>query len=137
VGDYGIYQDKNTKEWFFSDTVYMLSQTDEKGFIIYANDVFCKIAQYEKDELIGKPHNIIRHPDVPKTVFKTIWDSIQGKGFFEGVIKNRSKDGAYYWVYASILRNTDKKGIVTYLSVRQRPTREQIKEAQALYATLD
>ncbi len=123
------------QEVFFDD-LYILSETDEKGFITFVSDSFCKIANYTREELMGQNHNIVRHPDMPRTAFKMVWDSIQTKGFWMGIVKNLTKDGNYYWVEAMILRKVDSGGKITYASVRKKPTREQIKEAEALYAPL-
>jgi len=132
-----IYKDKVTNEWYFDDRLYILSETDEKGIIIYANEVFCTIAKYKEEELLGQPHNIVRHPDMPRTAFKMVWDDIQTKGFWEGYVKNKRSDGGFYWVFSTIIRKTDASGKITYLSIRNKPNREQVKKAEALYATLD
>ena len=72
----GIYKDKDSDEWFFPDDTYILSETDSKGFILYANEVFYEIAGYVPDELDGEPHNIIRHADMPRIAFKGLWDDV-------------------------------------------------------------
>ena len=133
----GIYKDEKTNEWFFPQNSYILSETDEKGIILYANDVFCQLAGYSLDELIGQPHNILRHPDMPRAAFKSLWDDVRAKGFWTGYVKNQRKGGGFYWVYATVLRSTDKSGNIKYVSIRVKPSREDIKKAEALYATLD
>ena len=115
----GIYKDKNSEEWFFPQDSYILSETDAKGFILYANELFYEIAGYTSDELEGEPHNIIRHPDMPRIAFKGLWDDIQSKGFWSGVVKNLRKDGGYYWVHATVLKRVGSDGRVTYLSIRR------------------
>ncbi|NPA54987.1 MAG: PAS domain-containing protein [Epsilonproteobacteria bacterium] len=110
----------------------IVSETDEKGRIIYANDDFCKIAGYTKDELIGKPHNIVRHPDMPKWAFKNLWDTIQAGKVWRGVVKNKTKDGGYYWVYATIYPSKDANGNLRYISVRVKPTQEEIEQAKKI-----
>ena len=117
--------------------LYLLSETDEKGIVEYANDSFLKIANYKMDELIGEPHNIVRHPDMPRVAFKSLWDDVQSKGFWTGIVKNARKGGGFYWVYATVLRSVDKNGNTKYVSIRVKPSREDIKNAEALYATLD
>lgn len=117
--------------------LYLLSETDEKGIVEYASDSFLKIANLKSDELIGEPHNIVRHPDMPRAAFKSLWDDVQTKGFWTGVVKNARKGGGFYWVYATVLRSIDKNGSVKYVSIRVKPSREDIKNAEALYATLD
>jgi aerotaxis receptor len=80
----------------------IVSRTDIKGIITYSNDTFAQISGYSVDELIGKPHNIVRHPDMPKRVFKDIWNKLRYHQKWEGVIKNLRKDKGFYWVHASI-----------------------------------
>jgi len=117
--------------------LYLLSETDEKGMVEYASDSFLKIANLKSDELIGEPHNIVRHPDMPRVAFKSLWDDVQSKGFWTGLVKNARKGGGFYWVYATVLRSIDKNGNTKYVSIRVKPSREDIKNAEALYATLD
>ena len=131
-----IYKDKNSEEWFFSQDSYILSETDDKGFILYANDIFYDIAGYKRGELVGEPHNIIRHPDMPRIAFKGLWDDIQTKGFWSGVVKYLRKDGGYYWVYATVLRKIKPNGDVTYLSIRRVPDRSDVEACITLYAQL-
>jgi aerotaxis receptor len=80
----------------------IISRTDLKGIITYANETFAEISGYTVDELIGKPHNIIRHPDMPKSVFKDLWETIQADKIWKGYVKNLRKDKGYYWVYTEI-----------------------------------
>jgi aerotaxis receptor len=117
--------------------LYLLSETDEKGIVEYASDSFLKIANMTSDELLGEPHNIVRHPDMPRAAFKSLWDDVQTKGFWTGIVKNARKGGGYYWVYATVLRSIDKNGNTKYVSIRVKPSREDIKNAEELYATLD
>lgn len=131
-----IQKDQNSDEWYFSSASYILSETDDKGIIIYANDLFCEMAGYTKEELIGQPHNIVRHPDMPRIAFKGLWDDIQSKGFWTGVVKNLRKDGGFYWVHATALRRTHSDGHVTYLSVRRVPDRATVESCITLYSEL-
>jgi len=131
-----VTKDTNSEEWFFSSDGYILSETDEKGIIIYANNLFCEMAGYTIDELIGQPHNIIRHPDMPRIAFKGLWDDIQSKGFWTGIVKNLRKDGGYYWVHATAMRRIKPDGSVTYLSVRRVPNRAEVDSCTTLYAEL-
>ncbi len=131
-----VYKDEATSEWFYPDNAYILSETDENGLIIYANELFCEVAGYTHEELIGEPHNIVRHPDMPRVAFKGLWDDIQSKGFWTGYVKNISKDRGYYWVYATAMRLKDSSGKVTYLSVRTKPSREDVKNYTDLYAEI-
>jgi len=119
------------------DDLYLLSETDEKGIVTYASDSFLKVANFEKDDLLGQPHNIVRHTEMPRAAFKSLWDDVQAKGFWTGIVKNARKGGGYYWVFATVLRSTDANGNVKYVSIRVKPSREEIKKAEELYATLD
>jgi len=131
-----ITKDAQSDEWYFSSNDYILSETDEKGLIIYANDIFCEIAGYKLEELLGEPHNIVRHQDMPRIAFKGLWDDIQAKGFWTGVVKNIRKDGGFYWVHATALRRVHSDGKITYLSVRRVPDRATVESCIALYAEL-
>ena len=117
--------------------LYLLSETDEKGIVKYASDSFLKIANMRLDDIMDQPHNIVRHPDMPRAAFKSLWDDVQDKGFWTGYVKNARKGGGHYWVYATVLRSIDKNGNTKYVSIRVKPSREDIKKAEALYATLD
>ena len=117
--------------------LYLLSETDEKGIVEYASDSFLKIANLKSEDLIGQPHNVVRHPEMPRAAFKSLWDDVQSKGFWTGFVKNARKGGGYYWVYATVLRSIDKNGNTKYVSIRVKPSREDIKKAEELYATLD
>ena len=131
-----IYKDKSSDEWFFPDDSYILSETDAKGFILYANEIFYEIAGYVPNELLGEPHNVIRHADMPRIAFKGLWDDIQTKGFWTGIVKNRRKDGGFYWVHATVLRQIKSNGEVTYLSIRRVPSRSDVDACISLYAEL-
>ncbi len=112
----------------------ILSSTDLKGIITYANRKFCEVANYTKQELIGKNHNIIRHPDMPKAAFKDLWDTIQQGKEWSGVVKNLRKDGKYYWVYSHITPIIDDSGKITGYTAALRPASEnEIEESVALY----
>ncbi len=115
----------------------IVSETDEKGIIIYANDDFCTIAGYTKEELIGQPHNIVRHPDMPKAAFKDLWTTIQEGKIWKGIVKNKTKDGNYYWVNATAYPSTSSNGKKRYISVRIKPTRKEIEKAEELYKTMN
>jgi aerotaxis receptor len=115
----------------------LVSQTDEKGINLFANDEFCKIAGYTIEELVGKPHNLVRHPEMPKAAFKDLWETIKQDKVWRGYVKNRTKDGGFYWVFATIFPMHDKvRNEKTYLSCRRKPSAQEINDAQALYKTL-
>ncbi len=96
-----------------------VTKTDLTGVITYANDKFCKISGYTKEELIGKPHNIVRHPDMPKSAFKELWDTIQNKKIWQGIVKNKTKDSKAFYVKATVAPILNKNGdIIEYIAVR-------------------
>lgn len=118
------------------DNIYLVSETDEKGKILFANDAFCEIAGYRVEELIGKPHNIVRHSDMPRAAFKDLWDTIQSGKEWTGFVKNSVRGGrGFYWVYASVFPLL-REGQRTYLSIRKKPTEDEITASEALYRTL-
>ncbi len=105
------------------DASTIVSKTDPNGIITYANDEFCRICQYSREELIGKPHNIVRHPDVPAAVFAQLWETIQGGHMWKGLVPNRAKDGSTYIVDATIFPVADASGtIVEYIAIRHNIT---------------
>ena len=119
-----------------NDRYIISSVTDTKGRIIDASDAFCTISGYTREELIGKPHNIVRHPDMPKSAFKELWSTIKQGKTWQGKVKNLKKNGGYYWVYANIEPVFDKKGkIVAYAAIRLDITdsihlQEELKKSQ-------
>lgn len=120
------------------DDDFLVSETDKKGNIRFANEDFCKTAGYTNEELIGKPHNIVRHPDMPKAAFKDLWQTVQQGKVWTGYVKNECKNpNDYYWVYATVypIRGCDG-GEGGYLSCRRKANREEIAAAEALYKTL-
>ncbi len=119
-----------------SETGFLVSETDEKGYILFANDEFCKVAEYSLDDLIGKPHNIVRHPDMPKVAFKDLWDTIRAGKVWQGFVKNSTSSGGYYWVFATVYPYKNKQGEQCYLSVRRKPSQEDIDKHEALYKTM-
>ena len=125
------------KEVILDDTVFLVSETDEKGDIIFANDDFCKIAEYTVDELIGKPHNVVRHKDMPKIAFKDLWDTIKQGKVWTGYVKNATKSGNFYWVFATVFPTITSEGSRGYLSCRRKASQEEIDEATNLYIELN
>lgn len=112
---------------------YLISKTDLKGRITYANPAFIEISGFSRDELIGKAHNIVRHPDMPPAGFQDLWDTLKANKPWLGLVKNRRKDGGYYWVQALVSPIYENENVVGYASVRVRPSAEQIAEAAAFY----
>lgn len=126
-----------SKEVFFGDEELIVSKTDAKGRILYANDVFVRVSGYHEHELIGAPHSILRHPDMPRCVFWLLWETIaKGEEIF-AYVKNMAKSGDFYWVFAHVTPSYDPAGkIVGYHSNRRVPPREAVDKAAALYAQL-
>ena len=125
------------EEVTFTDNDELVSTTDKRGVITYSNDEFCRVSGYSKHELIGKNHNLVRHPDMPKAAFKDLWEHI-GKGQpWRGAVKNRCKDGRYYWVDAFVTPIYEKGQLVGYQSVRRKLDPEIRSRAEKLYAVAD
>lgn len=119
-----------------SQDILIVSETDSKGIIRYANDDFCKIAGYSREELIGQPHNMVRHSDMPKAAFKDLWATVQAGKIWKGIVKNKTKSGGYYWVNATAYPSKTPEGELRYISVRVKPTQTEINNAIELYKTL-
>ncbi len=115
----------------------IMSKTDPKGIIEYANDYFVEVSEYKEWELMGQPHNIIRHPDMPKIIFKLLWDRLKSKQNIHAIVKNLSKSGKYYWVVTDFKWKEDEDGnIVAYYS-RRKAIPESVKSfMQDFYARL-
>ena len=121
------------QEKTFESTEKLISTTDLKGNIVHCNDAFVKISGFDRSELIGCPHNIVRHPDMPKEAFKTLWETLkQGKAWM-GLIKNRCKNGDFYWVDAYVTPVTEAGKVVGYESVRTVPNRDDVARAEKVY----
>lgn len=114
----------------------LISSTDNRGVITFGNSEFYKIAEYSPGELIGKPHNIIRHPDMPKSAFKHLWDTLREGKIWQGYVKNRSKTGKIYWVRACVFPCYEQSQIIGYISVRTKAPASHIKQAIEIYKKL-
>ncbi len=116
---------------------FIVSKTDLKGRITYGNRIFIEFSGYTEHELLGSQHNIIRHPDMPRAVFKLLWDTIQAKRECNAYVKNMAKDGSFYWVFANVTPNFDEAGNVTgYFSVRRKPKASGVKTVTELYRAM-
>jgi aerotaxis receptor len=121
------------EEYVVSGSV-IISQTDLNGVITYANRMFCEVSGYKIDELIGKAHNIVRHPDMPAIIFTKMWETIQGGQAWNGLIKNLRKDGMYYWVETEILPVKDENNEITgYIAARKAASQKDIQESKENY----
>lgn len=114
----------------------LVSTTDTRGIVTYCNDAFVQLSGFSREELLGQPHNVIRHPDMPAEAFRDLWDTLKKKQLWVGVLKNRCKSGDHYWVQASVTPIVEGSDVVGYRSVRMEASREQIRNAEALYAML-
>jgi PAS domain S-box-containing protein len=117
---------------------YIVSETDEKGKITFCNDYFMEVSGYSKEELIGKAHNIVRHPDMPKVVFKLLWETISAGKNINALVKNLAKDGRYYWIFTEfeIRKDTDTGTIIGYHAARKSISKHVIEIIAGLYAEL-
>lgn len=122
----------------FPDDEIVVTKTDKKGLITYANDVFLSLAGYTEDELLGKPHNLVRHPDMPKCIFKLLWDNISSGKEICAYVVNRSKNGDHYWVYAHVTPWIDTDGNINgFHSSRRVPDRKILENIiQPIYDEL-
>ena len=120
----------NGQEYVLKPGCAIISRTDAQGTIVDCNDEFVEASGYERSELIGKPHNLIRHPDMPKEAFRDMWSTLKKGRPWRGMVKNLRKDGSYYWVKATATPLPEQNG---YMSVRISPTRQAVEEADALY----
>jgi len=124
------------REYPFPSGQTVVSITDLKGRITHCNEVFIQLSGFTKEELMGQPHNLVRHPDVPEEAFRDLWATLEEGLPWTGIVKNRRKDGDHYWVVANATPLMEGDRPVAYLSVRTEPTREQIEAAEGLYAVM-
>ncbi|MGZ4981075.1 MAG: PAS domain-containing protein [Methylobacter sp.] len=147
VGEYqettlSLYGGFNRKVYYseletpYPDGKLIVSTTDPEGIITHVNQAFIDMSGYTKEELIGAPHSILRHPDMPPAAFKELWDIVQKGEKWQGFVKNLRKDGGYYWVKATVIPNIRNGSIVGYTSVRRKPSKTKIDECIRLYPTL-
>ena len=120
-------------EYVLNEGMTIVSTTDLQGNINYANQYFIEVSGFSEMELLGAPQNILRHPDMPAEAFADLWDTIKTGMPWTGMVKNRCKNGDFYWVFANITPVIENGRPIGYMSVRTKPTREQINEAAALY----
>lgn len=123
----------SNKEKILDDYAFLVSETDEKGVIRFANRDFCNIAEYEIEELIGKPHNVVRHKDMPKVAFKDLWETVKKGNIWTGYVKNATKNGDFYWVFATVYPFISCDGTKGYLSCRRKASRDEIEKMSKIY----
>lgn len=125
------------RERFFDENEVIVSKTDLRGIITYANEIFCRVACYNEEELLRQPHSIVRHPDMPRCVFKYLWDSIEHGEEVFAYVKNLAKTGEFYWVFAHVTATYNEHGaIIGYHSSRRCPDRDGLKTIEPVYAAL-
>jgi len=123
------------EEYVFDDGV-IVSSTDLKGIITYANRKFCEIADYTKKELTGKNHNIIRHPDMPKAAFEDLWDTLKKGKSWNGLVKNLRKDGKYYWVSTHITPVKEDGKVIGYTAARRPADKQEVEDIIPKYRNM-
>lgn len=114
----------------------IVSRTDPQGLITHANQAFVDMSGYAREELIGQPHHILRHPDMPAAAFKDLWDTLARGVAWQGYVKNLRKEGTYYWVFATAIPNVREGRVVGYTSVRRKPSATRVRECVELYARM-
>jgi len=124
------------KEVTFDEQTLLVTKTDLKGKITYANRAFIDIVKMQEKELVGQPHNLVRHPDMPKVIFKLLWDYLKSGKEINAYVKNLCKDGSYYWVFANVTPSYFNNKIIGYHSARKKPTQTALQTIKPLYQTL-
>lgn len=122
-------QVKSQQEYVVRNDCAIISHTDAQGRITYVNDEFVEYAGFSREELIGKPHNVIRHPDMPQEAFRDLWDTLKKGRAWQGMVKNKRKNGDYYWVKATVTPLPNGG----YMSVRLKATPKETHTADVLY----
>lgn len=124
-------------EIYMKEDDFIVSKTDLKGRITYGNEIFIKMSGYSEQELLDAPHNILRHKDMPALVFKLLWQRIQNKQAINAYVKNKCKNGDFYWVFANVTPSYDKNSnIIGYYSVRRKPEPKALKVIEPIYKAL-
>jgi aerotaxis receptor len=120
----------------YPDGKLIVSTTTPDGVITHVNQSFVEMSGYTADELVGAPHSILRHPDMPPAAFQGLWDTVNKGEKWQGFVKNMRKDGGYYWVKATVIPNMRDGQLTGYTSVRRKPSRTKVEECIKLYPTL-
>jgi len=114
----------------------IVSQTDSQGIITMCNEAFVHMSGFSRDEIMGAPHSILRHPDMPKAAFADLWNTVGEGKRWSGYVKNLRRDGGFYWVYATVIPKIRDGVVVGHTSVRREPSRDKVEELAAVYATM-
>ena len=120
-------------EIILDDNALIISETDKRGRILYSNDEFLHYSGYSWDEIYYKSHNMLRHPDMPKETFKDLWQTIQSGATWYGLVKNKTKNGDFYWVFSTITPIISEDDDKRYLALRKKPTKEEIAKYGVLH----
>ncbi|MFP4262381.1 MAG: methyl-accepting chemotaxis protein [Halomonas sp.] len=129
-------QPVSQQEYLLHDDHFLITRTDLKGRITYANPAFVEVSGFRHDELLGAPHNIVRHPDMPEAAYQNLWDTLKAGESWKGLVKNRRKNGDHYWVEANVSPIVEEGEVKGYASVRVKPSREDVERAEAAYARI-
>ncbi len=130
-------QGLNNNEKLLSANDFIVSKTDIQGNIIYGNEIFIKISGYKESELLGKPHSLLRHPDMPRLIFSLLWERIKSRGEIFAYVKNLCKNGSHYWVFANVTATLDENGSIRdFHSVRRKPCAAAMSIIPNLYEQL-
>jgi aerotaxis receptor len=124
-------------EYPLRDHDSIVSKTDKKGKITYVNPYFVEVSGFAEEELIGAPHNLVRHPSMPPAAFEDLWNTMKVGQPWTGIVKNRRKDGSFYWVVANVIPIVERGEVTGYMSVRTKPTRQQVRDAENLYQRIN
>jgi len=124
------------REYVLSEEAVLISRSDLKGNVTYANPTFVEVSGYDREELIGAPHNLLRHPDMPEAAYADFWKTIQAGATWQGIVKNRRKNGDHYWVHATVAPLRDGERIAGYNSVRRKASAKAVARAEKIYADI-
>lgn len=124
------------REIILTDEAFLVSETDSRGIIIFANEEFCSVAGYTLEELLGQPHNIVRHRDMPSAAFKDLWDTVKTDEIWQGYVKNKTKQGGFYWVKATVYPYKNDKNEQCYMSIRRKPSKASVEKYEKIYQTM-
>jgi len=116
---------------------FIASMTDTKGIITFVNEEFIRVSGFSREELIGQPHNLVRHPDMPAAAFAWLWDTIKKGEVWRGMVKNRCKNGDFYWVDVNVSPVRERGALVGFVSIRSKPSRTQVRDAEGIYARIN
>ncbi|MBD3841508.1 MAG: PAS domain-containing protein [Campylobacterales bacterium] len=121
------------KQIHLDDSIMIVTETDDRGKIIFSSRDFCQISGYCEEELIGQSHNIVRHPFMPRSAFEQLWQTVKKGNVWNGIVVNKTKHGDYYWVNSTVFPSKQKDGSTKYISVRTKASDEEIQNVISVY----